>query len=207
MSGYFISIEGIDGSGKTTQANLLKRKLNDLGYKVTLTREPGGVTGAEEIRNLLVKGDQDRWSSVTEILLFFAARRHHLERCILPALDSGSIVICDRFTDSTLVYQGGNNPNLIKLINNLRELVVKREPDLTIVIDVDPSKSLSRGLKRKSKENRFELFGLEFQEKANLSYRSLSKELERCHLINGKKNIKDTHESIWKLVSNHINSI
>ena len=173
MSGYFITLEGIDGSGKTTQAILLEKKLKELGKNVILTREPGGVKGAEEIRKLLVQGDKDRWSSITETLLFFAARRHHLEKCILPAIKSGAIVICDRFTDSTMVYQGGKNSSLINLINELSDLVVGIEPDLTLIIDIDPQKSLNRGLKRVSKENRFEMFGLKFQINAKLKYKTL----------------------------------
>ena len=204
MSGYFITLEGIDGSGKTTQVNLLEKKLTNLGKKVISTREPGGVEGAEEIRNLLVQGVHDRWSPVTETLLFFAARRHHLEKCILPALNSGAIVICDRFTDSTMVYQGGKNSHLIRLISELNSLVVEIEPDLTLVIDVDPKNSLSRGLTRKSKENRYEMFGLEFQKNAKLRYEALAKEMKRCHLIDGNNSIDTTHELIWNIVSEHL---
>ncbi len=205
MSGYFITLEGIDGSGKTTQAILLEKKLATFGKKVLLTREPGGVKGAEEIRNLLVQGKRDRWSPITETLLFFASRKHHLEKCILPALSSNRIVICDRFSDSTMVYQGRTNLELINLIKNLNELVVGLEPDLTLLIDVDPQKSLSRGLKRSTKEDRFEMFGLEFQEKARLRYQSLAKEIDRFQMIDGNGGIEATHELVWKEVSNHLN--
>ena len=205
MSGYFITLEGIDGSGKTTQANMLKKKLISLGRKVILTREPGGVRGAEEIRDLLVQGSTDRWSSVTETLLFFAARRHHLEERILPALESGTIVICDRFSDSTTVYQGGEDQKIQKLIGNLGKLVIGLEPHLTLIIDVDPVKSLNRGLKRKSIESRFEMFGLEFQEKAKLKYQSLAKSLARCHLIDGNDTEEKTHQLVWEIVANSLN--
>ncbi len=205
MSGYFITLEGIDGSGKTTQANMLKKKLISLGRKVILTREPGGVRGAEEIRDLLVQGSTDRWSSVTETLLFFAARRHHLEQRILPALESGTIVICDRFSDSTTVYQGGEDQKIQKLIGNLGKLVIGLEPHLTLIIDVDPVKSLNRGLKRKSIESRFEMFGLEFQEKAKLKYQSLAKSLARCHLIDGNDTVEKTHQLVWEIVANSLN--
>ncbi|MGA0430244.1 MAG: dTMP kinase, partial [Paracoccaceae bacterium] len=104
--GHFISFEGIDGSGKSTQAKVLTKTLEDLGHNVVLTREPGGSIGAEEIRRLVLQGDPDRWSAESEILLFTAARRDHLEKTILPALDAGKIVICDRFADSTRMYQG-----------------------------------------------------------------------------------------------------
>jgi len=205
LSGYFITLEGIDGSGKTTQANMLKKKLISLGRKVILTREPGGVRGAEEIRDLLVQGSTDRWSSVTETLLFFAARRHHLEQRILPALESGTIVICDRFSDSTTVYQGGEDQKIQKLIGNLGKLVIGLEPHLTLIIDVDPVKSLNRGLKRKSIESRFEMFGLEFQEKAKLKYQSLAKSLARCHLIDGNDTVEKTHQLVWEIVANSLN--
>ncbi|MEL7093356.1 MAG: dTMP kinase, partial [Pseudomonadota bacterium] len=104
--GAFISFEGIDGSGKSTQARLLADHLRAKGYDVVLTREPGGSAGAEEIRALVLQGDPDRWSAHTELLLFTAARRDHLERLILPSLAAGKIVICDRFADSTRLYQG-----------------------------------------------------------------------------------------------------
>ena len=104
--GLFISFEGIDGSGKSTQARLLADHLRGEGREVVLTREPGGSPGAEEIRALVLQGDPDRWSAHTEILLFTAARRDHLERTILPALEAGKVVICDRFADSTRMYQG-----------------------------------------------------------------------------------------------------
>ena len=104
--GLFITFEGIDGSGKSTQSQLLYDALNDLGISVIQTREPGGSIGAEIIRSLLVSGDTDRWSAETEILLFTAARRDHLEKTIQPALTKNQIVICDRFVDSTRVYQG-----------------------------------------------------------------------------------------------------
>ena len=116
MSGKFITLEGIDGSGKTTQGYILEKELKKIGKEVIFTREPGGVPGAEEIRKLLVQGEKDRWSNITELLLFFAARRHHFEKILLPAIKAGKIVICDRFTDSTIIYQGRNNLQLANLI-------------------------------------------------------------------------------------------
>ena len=205
MSGYFITFEGIDGSGKTTQAGMLEKKLKSLGRKVILTREPGGVGGAEEIRDLLVQGSTDRWSSITETLLFFAARRHHLEQRILPALESESIVVCDRFSDSTMVYQGGEDPKTQELIGNLSKLAIGLEPNITLIIDVDPVKSLNRGLERKSIESRFEMFGLEFQKKAKLKYQSLAKSVARCHLIDGNNTVEKTHQLVWKIVSKSLN--
>lgn len=205
MSGKFITLEGIDGSGKTTQGIILKNKLEEFGKDVLFTREPGGVSGAEEIRNLLVKGEKDRWSNITEILLFFASRRHHLEKVLLPAINKGKIVICDRFTDSTIVYQGRENINLKKLIIELNKSVIEIIPDLTLIIDIDPTKSLNRGLSRKSEEMRFETFGLEFQTTARNGYISLAKTEKRYQLIDGNNSKDKVHQMIWNKVSKFLN--
>ena len=201
MSGKFISLEGIDGSGKTTQGILLKNKLEEIGKDVLFTREPGGVKGAEEIRNLLVQGEKDRWSNITEILLFFASRRHHLEKVLLPAINNGKVVICDRFTDSTIIYQGRENIHLKKIIIELNKSVIGIVPDLTLIIDIDPTKSLSRGLSRKSNEMRFETFGLEFQTNARNGYISLAKTEKRYQLIDGNNSKDKVHQMIWNKVS------
>ena len=201
MSGRFITLEGIDGSGKTTQGIFLKNKLEELGQDVLFTREPGGAKGAEEIRNLLVQGEKDRWSNITEILLFFASRRHHLEKVLLPAINKGKVVICDRFTDSTIIYQGRENIHLKKMIIELNKSVIGIVPDLTLIIDIDPTKSLSRGLSRKSNEMRFETFGLEFQTNARNGYISLAKTEKRYQLIDGNNSKDKVHQMIWNKVS------
>ncbi|GIR38583.1 MAG: thymidylate kinase [Rhodobacterales bacterium] len=201
MSGKFITLEGIDGSGKTTQGIFLKNKLEELGKDVLFTREPGGVKGAEEIRNLLVQGEKDRWSNITEILLFFASRRHHLEKVLLPAINKGKVVICDRFTDSTIIYQGRENIHLKKMIIELNKSVIGIVPDLTLIIDIDPTKSLNRGLSRKSDEMRFEKFGLEFQTTARNGYISLAKTEKRYQLIDGNNSKDKVHQMIWNKVS------
>ena len=201
LSGKFITLEGIDGSGKTTQGIFLKNKLEELGQDVLFTREPGGAKGAEEIRNLLVQGEKDRWSNITEILLFFASRRHHLEKVLLPAINKGKVVICDRFTDSTIIYQGRENIHLKKMIIELNKSVIGIVPDLTLIIDIDPTKSLNRGLSRKSDEMRFEKFGLEFQTTARNGYISLAKTEKRCHLIDGNNSKDKVHQMIWNKVS------
>ena len=201
MSGKFITLEGIDGSGKTTQGFFLKNKLEEFGKDVLFTREPGGVKGAEEIRNLLVQGEKDRWSNITEILLFFASRRHHLEKVLLPAINKGKVVICDRFTDSTIIYQGRENIHLKKMIIELNKSVIGIVPDLTLIIDIDPTKSLNRGLSRKSDEMRFERFGLEFQATARKGYISLAKTDIRYQLIDGNNSKDKVHQMIWNKVS------
>jgi dTMP kinase len=146
--GLFVSFEGIDGSGKSTQARLLAETLRSLGREVVLTREPGGSPGAEEIRRLVLTGDRARWSPETEILLFTAARRDHLERTIRPALERGAVVITDRFADSTRLYQGTTRGDLRALVDRLHEMMIGVEPDLTFVIDMDPAKALARSLHR-----------------------------------------------------------
>ncbi|MCB2151812.1 MAG: dTMP kinase, partial [Rhodobacteraceae bacterium] len=136
----FISFEGIDGSGKSTQARLLADALRADGRDVVLTREPGGSPGAEEIRRLVLEGDPDRWSAETEILLLTAARRDHMERTIQPALDAGKVVITDRFADSTRMYQGLSRGDLRGIVDQLHTLMIGRDPDLTFIIDMDPAK-------------------------------------------------------------------
>ncbi|WP_134726101.1 dTMP kinase [Paracoccus luteus] len=140
----FISLEGIDGSGKSTQAHLLADHLRAAGREIVLTREPGGSPGAEEIRRLLVEGRGERWSPQAELLLFNAARRDHLERTIRPALARGAVVVTDRFADSSRVYQGAARGELRALVDALHALVIGVEPDLTLVIDLDPAEALAR---------------------------------------------------------------
>ena len=162
-TGRFLSFEGIDGSGKSTQARLLAQALRDAGHAVTLTREPGGSPGAEEIRRLVLEGDPDRWSAETEILLFTAARRDHLEKTIRPALEQGTIVITDRFADSTRVYQGITRGDLRSTVDRLHDLMIGTEPDLTLLIDIAPATGLSRAVARQGSEQRFEDMGLTMQ--------------------------------------------
>ena len=184
----FISLEGIDGSGKSTQARLLSDALRDMGRDTVLTREPGGSPGAEEIRALVLEGDPDRWSAETEILLFTAARRDHLERTILPALDAGKVVICDRFADSTRMYQGLSRGDLRAQVDALHSLMIGREPDLTLLIDMDPAKGLARAKGRNGTEERFEDFGLDLQERMRAGFLGLAREFApRFRVIDGDR--------------------
>ena len=146
--GLFISFEGIDGSGKSTQARRLAERLRGMGHEVVLTREPGGSPGGEEIRRLVLTGDRGRWSPETEILLFTASRRDHLEKTIRPALARGAIVVTDRFADSTRLYQGATRGDLRGVVDKLHDLVIGTEPDLTVVIDMAPETALGRSLRR-----------------------------------------------------------
>ena len=199
--GYFISFEGIDGSGKSTQIQKLARFLETLGFDVIITREPGGSVGGEEIRNLLLQGNVDRWSAETEILLFTAARRDHLERIILPAMENGKIVICDRFTDSTRMYQGMRGPNLRNLVDMLNEKIINCDPDLTIVIDIDPQISLKRAKSRETVEERFEDFGVEMQLNMRHGFIELAKEFSnRIEVVNGQQSVDDLAKDICSIV-------
>jgi dTMP kinase len=188
VSGLFISFEGIDGSGKSTQGRRLAETLRAAGREAVLTREPGGSPGAEEIRRLVLTGDPARWSAETELLLFTAARRDHLERTIRPALEADRIVITDRFADSTRVYQGATRGDLRDTVDRLHALMIGTEPDLTLLIDMDPATALERGLARRSGEDRFEDMGLGFQETLRAGFLDLAaKAPERFRVIDGDR--------------------
>ena len=201
-NGLFISLEGIDGSGKSTQSRRLADWLRDRGRDPVLTREPGGAPGAEEIRRLLVEGDPERWSPETEILLFTAARRDHLERTIRPALAAGRDVITDRFADSTRVYQGATRGDLRGLVDDIHARVIGIEPDLTLILDMEPEVALNRGLARRSGEDRFEEFGLPFQQKLRDGFRALAAEApERCVLIDASQDMDSIADAVTRAVA------
>lgn len=203
--GLFLSFEGIDGSGKSTQARMLHDSLVADGHDVVLTREPGGSEGAEEIRALVLQGDPNRWSAETELLLFTAARRDHLERTILPAIQAGKIVICDRFADSTRMYQGLSRGDLRDQVDALHEMMIGHEPDLTLLIDMDPEAGLSRALSRGTEEERFEGFGLDLQQKMRSGFLALAKEYAtRFRVIDGAHSPDVVARSVYSVVSKHI---
>ncbi|MBY6002358.1 dTMP kinase [Salipiger bermudensis] len=187
-TGLFVSFEGIDGSGKSTQARLLAEHLRCAGREVVLTREPGGSPGAEEIRTLVLQGDPERWSAETELLLFTAARRDHLERTIRPALARGATVICDRFADSTRMYQGLSRGDLRGAVDTLHRLMIGVEPDLTLLIDMDPEAALARAKARATAEERFEDFGLPLQQQMRAGFLALAAEFsDRFRIIDGNR--------------------
>ena len=203
--GSFITFEGIDGSGKSTQARKLAEHLQAQGRDVILTREPGGSEGAEEIRTLVLQGEPDRWSAETEILLFTAARRDHLERTILPAIEAGKVVICDRFADSTRMYQGLSRGDLRGTVDQLHKLMIGREPDMTILIDMDSDTGLSRALSRQGVEERFETFGADLQSQMRAGFLSLAKEFkERFVVINGARSIDEVSVDVCQTVDDHL---
>ena len=196
----FISFEGIDGCGKSTQAHLLTNYFSTKGVDVMRTREPGGSPGAEAIRALLLTGATDKWSAETELLLFTAARRDHLEKTIEPALIAGQTVICDRFADSTRVYQGATRGDLREKVDHLHKEMIGREPDLTLIIDVNPKIALARGLARNSGEDRFEDFGLVFQEKLRDGFLKLAESFpDRCIVVNGNRTTEEVFKDLLTL--------
>jgi len=205
--GHFITFEGIDGSGKSTQARLLVDHLRAQGRDVVLTREPGGSAGAEEIRALVLQGDPDRWSAETELLLFTAARRDHLERLIQPAIDAGQIVICDRFADSTRMYQGLSRGDLRAKVDTLHSLMIGREPDLTILIDMDPGQGLARAKGRQGAEERFEDFGTDLQEKMRAGFLALADEFaDRFRVVDGARDMEAVAQDVQAVVAAHLST-
>lgn len=206
MRGPFISFEGGEGAGKSTQARLLKDRLEARGRSVVLTREPGGSPGAEDIRKLLVEGEPERWTALTETLLFVAARSDHLARIIEPALASGAWVITDRFSDSTFVYQGVARGLGIARVRALQEAALgKCAPDLTLVLDVPPEAGLKRAHGRQGVETRFEKFDRGFHETLRAAFREIAAaEPKRCALVDGSRPVDEVAADIWKIVEERL---
>lgn len=201
----FVTFEGIDGSGKTTQARRLAAWFEEQGRDVVLTREPGGSAGAEQIRQLVLEGPVDRWSPESELLLFTAARRDHIERLISPALEAGKVVICDRFVDSTRVYQGLRRADLRACVDALHDLMIVTEPDVTLLIDTEPDAGLSRALARGGTEARFESFGLDLQRKMRQGFLRLAEEYsQRIVVIDGNREIDDVARDVRAAVERHL---
>ena len=200
--GRFISLEGGEGTGKSTQARLLVERLNGGGREAVATREPGGSPGAEAIRALLVEGEADRWSPTTETLLMFAARRDHIERVIEPALERGAWVVCDRFFDSTRAYQGAGGGAPAGLIVALeREVVGPVTPDLTIILDLPANAGLARAAARAAGEGRFESKGAAFHERLRAAFLEIAdREPGRCVVISGEGDVETVAERVWRAV-------
>jgi dTMP kinase len=203
-TGTFLSFEGIDGSGKSTQARLLVESLRGRGLTVCHTREPGGSPGAEDIRRLVLEGAAERWSTETEILLFTAARRDHLEKTIRPALARGEVVVCDRFADSTRIYQGATRGDLRLMVDSLHALMIGQEPDLTLLIDIAADEGLKRAVSRPGKELRFEGMGLDLQQKARDGFLALAKAQPRIKVINGAQNLQAVQAQVLAVVLAHL---
>ncbi len=197
--GHFISFEGGEGAGKSTQIRLLGEALEKAGQAVLHTREPGGSPGAEEIRNLLVTGEGDRWTGLTEVLLHFAARSDHLERVVRPALNEGKWVLCDRFVDSSMAYQGIAQALGKSVIRDLTHLVVNTTmPDLTLILDLPVADGLARAGARGEGEDRYEKMGQAFHETLRQAFLDIaSDEPRRCKVIDATSDIDTVHRAIW----------
>lgn len=204
--GKFISLEGGEGAGKSTQAKLLQATLESRGRAVVLTREPGGSPGAEQIRKLLVEGEPERWTPLAETLLFLAARADHVARLIEPKLASGTWVISDRFSDSTFVYQGIARGLGLKAVRRLQQAALGDVmPDLTIVLDLDPREGLARAAMRQPKENRFERFDPPFHAALREGFRAIAaREPERCALVDGSRDAEAVAAGIWRIVTERL---
>ncbi|MGE0749250.1 MAG: dTMP kinase [Variibacter sp.] len=208
MHGRFITFEGGEGTGKSTQANYLAQRLEAAGFDVLVTREPGGSPGAEAIRHVLLSGAAKPLGPDVEAILFSAARDDHVRTTILPALDSGKWVICDRFADSTRVYQGVLGHVDMRFINALERIALSGlKPDLTIILDADPNIGLTRASVRRGTANadRFEAEAIEFHEELRSAYRALAeREPDRCVVIEATGSKAEVSDRIWDAVATRL---
>jgi dTMP kinase len=202
VTGRFITFEGGEGTGKSSHARDLAEALRKKGKNVVLTREPGGSPGAEDIRALLVTGAVGRWSATAETLLNYAARESHLRETIRPALGRGDLVLCDRFMDSTRVYQGLAGGCDMALIATLEgKIVGDTRPDLTLILDVDPEVGLQRAKKRAGGEDRFEKKGLAFHRKLREGFLAIAaQDPRRCRIVDSSGPYDAVAQDIWRLV-------
>jgi dTMP kinase len=206
VQGRFITFEGGEGAGKSTQLKRLVARLEASGREVVATREPGGSPGAESIRELVLKGAADRWSPVTETLLMYAARRDHVERVIRPALARGAWVVCDRFADSTRAYQGaagGVDPALIAAMET--HVLGETRPDLTLIFDMPVEVGLERAHARAGSEMRFESKGLAFHERLREGFLAIARaEPGRCAIIDAKGTLAEVETAVWAAVDSRL---
>ncbi|NBB17396.1 dTMP kinase [Caulobacter sp. SLTY] len=187
--GFFITFEGGEGAGKSTQVRRLAERLKALGHELVLTREPGGSPGAEAIRDIVLNGPPERWSPVTETLLMYASRRDHIERVIRPALADGKVVICDRFADSTRAYQGAGGQVDPRLIDTLETTVLEGlKPDLTLILDLSVEEGLARAMSRGGGEDRFEAKGAAFHERLRQAFLEIARnDPGRCVVLSADR--------------------
>lgn len=196
--GLFITFEGGEGTGKSTQIRLAAEFIRNLGRDVVQTREPGGSPSAEEIRHLLVTGHSDRWSPLAETLLFYAARVEHWRQVIKPALQAGKVVLCDRFADSTMAYQvyaGGLPGQTLNAIHTASMNGI--EPDLTIILDLAVTEGLKRAQARNDVENRFESKGPQFHENLRQGFLTIARQNPaRCRVVDASQSVETVHKSV-----------
>ena len=203
----FISFEGGEGSGKSTQIKLLAKRLAKYGDVIT-TREPGGTIEAEIIRNLLVKGKKNKWSGVVETLLLYAARKDHIDKVIAPSLKKNKWVLCDRYKESTLVYQGYGKNVDIDLIKKLDKIITNNlTPGLTFILDIDPIIGLKRSKRKSNTETRYENMSLGFHNKIRKAFKTIARlNKNKFILVNANQDINLIQDIIWSEVSSKINA-
>jgi dTMP kinase len=203
MTGKFITFEGIEGCGKTTQIKLLNDYLLKKGLKTVLSREPGGTKIGDAVRGILLDASNKMMSPLTELILYGASRAQHLEELIKPAIAEGKVVLCDRYSDSTTAYQGAArrlSSDILKRVDDVATGGFK--PDLTIILDVDPAEGLKRA-KGRSAPDRFEQEELSFHERVRDGYLKLARsEPERIKVVDGSGGVEEIHKEIVKLVEN-----
>ena len=206
MNNLFITFEGGDGSGKSTQVNLLKDYLDNLNFETIKTREPGGTPSAEILRDLLTTGEVEKWTPMSEALLMWASRYEHLIQVIEPALNSGKNVICDRFYDSTYAYQGVAHNLGIDNMEKLKKIIIGDiEPDITFVLDIDPKVGLKRSLDRSNQENRFESYNIDFHNKIRSAFLEIAKKNKnRCVVVDASLNEQEINNLIITVIDNLI---
>lgn len=208
IRGRFVTFEGGEGAGKSTQVAKLRDWLAAQGRKVVTTREPGGSPGAELVRQLLVKGPVERWDATTEALLHFAARREHLRSVVWPALQRGDWVLSDRFADSTRAYQGYGHGLDLAMLDRLYEIAVGRfSPDLTLVFDLPVEVGLERATRRKGTETRYEMLPREFHERVRQGFLEIAKnEPQRCAVVDATRDIDTIAATVAGIVGDRLGS-
>ena len=206
MNNLFITFEGGDGSGKSTQVNLLKDYLDNLNFETIKTREPGGTPSAEILRDLLTTGEVEKWTPMSEALLMWASRYEHLIQVIEPALNSGKNVICDRFYDSTYAYQGVAHNLGIDKMEKLKKIIIGDiEPDVTFVLDIDPKVGLKRSLNRPNEEKRFENYDIDFHNNIRIAFLEIAKKnKDRCVVVDASLNEQEINNLIINIINNLI---
>ncbi|MBF0168116.1 MAG: dTMP kinase [Alphaproteobacteria bacterium] len=205
--GFFITLEGGEGGGKSTQAKRLVAFIQEKGWQVLLTREPGGSSGAEDIRKLLVSGEPGRWDAMTEVLLHTAARRDHLQRTVLPAIEAGQWVVSDRFVDSTVAYQGyGHELGAERILDLHRIANGGFMPDLTLILDLSVEEGLARAGSRGGGEDRYERMKRDFHERLRQGFLEIAKsDPKRCKVIDASQSVETVAAAIEVAVSGMVN--
>lgn len=206
MQGKFITFEGGEGGGKSTQSKMLVAAIKQAGINVVHTREPGGTDGAEAIRELLVTGDINKWDAVSEAFLHLAARRDHVNKMIQPNLKKGHFVICDRFSDSTIAYQGYGHELGRNFVTKLQNLTIGEfVPDLTFILDISTDIGIRRADARSSREDRYEKMGLAFHERVRKGFKDSAKlDPARCVVVNADDTIENIHKTIIDMANRRL---